>query len=292
MRRQKIVVLANCQTGGLTACLDLLFPDADVSGLHWGLAQEALAACRGAIAGADVVITSAPEDFRTALLAGHEGRPPQVVQVPSLFFPGFHPDLTYAHAEGANVPAVGSSPYHSAIGVWCWREGVGIEETRRLFTADAMRQLGYDRFWSVAVAQARGHFSNSRVSFSDVFLPLQASGGRFMHTPNHPCISAIACLARGVARLIGVEAENLRLPLEDLVPDALAPHGYWPIYPGVAQSLGLPSSLLWAFGGVVYGLDDYLSNQFKSLDAASGPVTSRGADSPEFDRRMRQLVQR
>ncbi|KAK0349923.1 hypothetical protein LTR94_031109, partial [Friedmanniomyces endolithicus] len=95
-----------------------------------------------------------------------------------------------------------------------------------------------------AVAETRAHFAATTIPFTDYFLPLQASGRLFMHTLNHPHIAAIAQLARGVARRLGAEETDLRQPLENIVPDALSLGPIWPVYPGVAESLGLQPSWL------------------------------------------------
>lgn len=288
---RRILVLANCQTGGLTSCLSLFLPKDVVSGLSWD-AGKGQAEVADAAAESDVVVTNAPPEILARLADEHGFDEAKCLVVPSLFFPGFHPDLTNAFSGGKLVSGIFGAPYQSAIGVWCWKQGLDLEQTRRLFTAETMAALGFDRSWSAAVAQMRAHFQGSPVAFADFFLPLQASGRPFMHTFNHPNISAIAQLARGVARLLGAEEANLRQAVETVVPDALGMGAIWPIYPGVAESLALPPSLSWKFGNAFYDLDGYLNEQFRALDAVGAHVDCHMTDAPDFDAVMRVAATR
>lgn len=287
---RKILVLANCQTGGLTACLDLFLPRDTVTGLHWFYSSEGKAAAAAAAADADVVVTSAPEDLRAQMTAEHGFDQSKCLIIPSIHFTGFHPDLTIAYAGQSLVNVLAGAPYQSAIGVWCWKRGMSPGDARRLFTPQTMTALGYDRYWTQAVAEARAHFAATTIPFADYFLPLQASGRLFMHTLNHPHIEVIAQLARGVGRILGASEADLLQPAENIVPDALSHGAVWPVYPGIAEALGLPPSWMWKFDTTLYGLEDYLEAQFRALDAVDGPVTCAPADNPRFGATLRELI--
>ena len=287
---RKIFVLANCQTGGLTACLDLLLPRDTVTGLHWFYSEEGKANAAAAAADADVIVTSAPPDLRAQMAAEHGFDESKCLIVPSIHFTGFHPDLTIAYAGQTLINVLAGVPYQSAIGVWAWKRGMTARDARRLFTRQTISALGYDRYWPQAVAEARAHFAATAIPFADYFLPLQASGRLFMHTLNHPHIAVIAQLARGVARRLGADEADLRQPLEDMVPDALSLGPIWPVYPGVAESLGLQPSWLWKIGDGLYTLDEYLDAQFRALDAVDGPVTCAMADTPRFGAILREIA--
>lgn len=285
---RRVLVLANCQTGGLTASLSLFLPHDTVTGMSWEAGRggpEAEVAHMAEVAeaarAADVIITSAPPEYRDWLM-GDYGVDEKFLVVPSIFFAGFHPDLTIAYSDGKQVDGVLGTPYQSSIGVWCWKRGMSLDQARRLFTPETMIALGYDRSWNSAVERIRDEFQGSPVSVSDFFLPLQASGRPFMHTFNHPHISAIVQLARCAAKLLGADEADLRQVVEALVPDALGFGTIWPIYPGVGDSLGWPSNLLWKFGNSFYDLESYLDAQFRALDAVDGPVECHPSDDPDF----------
>lgn len=286
---EDILVLGNCQTGGLTACLSLLLPDRRVSGLTWSIKTDTLEAIFRAAADADQIITSAPPELRARLIGlGIEAA--RILAIPSLNFSGFHPDLSYAFADGAPLVAGFAGGYQSVIGFWCWKKGFGSETAQRLFSPQAMRVLGYDRFWPQAVKQTQERFAATDIAFADVFLPLQSSGQRFMHSLNHPRISALGQLARVVARRLGATEAALALDLEALIPDALSQQAVWPVYPGVGEALGLSLSLIWKLGQTYYDLPRYLELQFTALEAADGELICPRAEAPAFDAAIRSLV--
>ena len=289
---RRILVLANCQTGGLTACLDLLLPKDIISGQSWSVTEKGRADAVAAAAEADVVVTSAPTELRARMAEEHGFDESKCLVVPSIHFSGFHPDLTVAYSDGKPIDGVGGTPYQSAIGVWCWKRGMGPGEARRLFTPETMSAVGFDRYWTTSAAQTREFFKDTQISFTDFFLPLQASGRLFMHTFNHPHISVIAQLARGVARLLGADEADLRQAVEIMIPDALSYSTVWPVYPGVAESLALAPSFLWKFGNTFYDLDGYLDGQFRALDAVAAPVACHPTDDPNFDAAMRMMAAR
>lgn len=286
----RVLVLANCQTGGLTSCLSLLMPNVSVIGMHWLDTDGAMEAASVAASEADVVITSAPLGLRQAIAERHGFDDDKVMIIPSIYFSGFDPDVTYASASGRQIRPVITSPYHSAIGLWCWTKGMTVKQTAKLFTPETARALGYHQSWPLAQAQARDHFSVTDVSFADFLLPLQASGERFMHTANHPSIKAIAALSKIIAKNLGASSDTLALPVHDLVPDALAHEMTWPIYPGVGEAIGLAPYLTWRIYGQLYDLESYLDAQFSALSAADGPIEAAPLRDASFESRMHKVV--
>lgn len=287
---RKILVIANCQTGGLTACLDIFMPGDNVTGQHWFDTAEARASMAAAAAEADIIVTSAPPELRAQMTVDHDFDESKCLIIPSIHFAGFHPDLTIAYSDGKPISVTGGDPYHSAIGVWCWKQGMEPSEARRLFVPETMSALAFDRYWATAVKQSRYYFDLTSIPFGDFFLPLQASGRLFMHVLNHPHISAIAQLARVVARRLGADEAAVRQPAEHMVPDALSQGAVWPVYPGVADSLALPASTLWKFRNTFYDIDGYLDLQFRALEEAGSPVTCAMSDDRHFDAVMRKAA--
>ncbi len=109
-------MLANCQTGGLTACLDLLLPRDTVTGLHWFYSEEGKANAAAAAANADIVVTSAPPDLRAQMAAEHGFDETKCLIVPSIHFTGFHPDLTIAYAGQTLINVLAGVPINRPLG--------------------------------------------------------------------------------------------------------------------------------------------------------------------------------
>ncbi|MCB0976592.1 MAG: hypothetical protein KDB02_03960, partial [Acidimicrobiales bacterium] len=78
-----IVVLGNCQTGGLMASLAAMLPGDRVDGAMWlGAEPEELG---GLLATADVLVTSVAREEAAAVLDRH-GSSAEVIVVPALYF--------------------------------------------------------------------------------------------------------------------------------------------------------------------------------------------------------------
>jgi hypothetical protein len=107
-----------------------------------------------------------------------------------------------------------------------------------------------------------------------------------MHTVNHPTLRVLVDVARPVARELGADESDLAIPWQSILPDALYESGpVWPIYPAIADALGVSGGLVWRrwFGGILR-LDDFIDESLGSLasvDAAEAIVPA--LDDPRFD---------
>src|SRR5690606_23883092 len=129
------------------------------------------------------------------VLANVEGPHPKVLQVPAIGFSAFHPDLCYVRNDRTN--ALTSQHYNSAIAAWAYLRGVDGAEARRLFNRRSYRELGYFDQWQPSRDFLERSFKYSRLQdiFSDFFLHVQRQG-MFMHSINHPKISALEQLGK------------------------------------------------------------------------------------------------
>ena len=134
-----------------------------------------------------------------------------------------------------------TGPYHSAIVLCAYLEGLGPRETAELFRDSIYTQLGFYEAWNVAAAELLG-------TARDIMFPLEAELARwsrrgcFMHVLNHPKLFVLADIARRLA----VEA-GLHPPVssvEDYLPDDLAADVVWPLYPDLAAHYGLTGTML------------------------------------------------
>lgn len=274
---RRILVMSNCQTGGLHATLAGMLPDDDVEAMLWlGVEPPDL---RERLAGADVWVCSIPRDQAEAI-AAEVGSAARIFVVPTVWFPAFHPDQTpiLLRAGGELHGAVG--PYHSKIVVWGWRHGLSAPEVEALFRPESFAGLGYTEVWPRAVADLRAMFDASDLDFGQWFLPLQRRGA-FMLTNNHPRVDALVQLARPIAAELGAATELLRYPWEQVVPDGLlATSVVWPIYPGVGDALDLPGAFVWRLeDGELIGLGAFVE---RSL-AAYAAVDPDSVDTAHID---------
>ena len=244
MAQRTIFLLGNCQIRTIADALRMLFPDdlvIDIS--SWDFEDEENT--KGAtqyLRSFDVQIRM-PESHCTLKSSQIESMPHQrMIDIPSLVFPAFHPDLVYAQRlDGSNFHGV--SDYHSAIGLWAWRAGVDLTGATELFCDEVFAELGYDRYWASSVESLREAFDSSDLGFSRAWARLVRIGP-FMHSVNHPRPEALAVLAKSIARELGAPPSVFEEPIERYLHDYCESE-VWPIYPFVARRLGLAGSWQW-----------------------------------------------
>lgn len=261
---RRIVVMSNCQTGGLHAALAAMLPDDEVEALAWlgveppGLAER--------LRGADAWVCSIPREQAEAI-ASSCGSDARIVVVPTIWFSAFHPDQTAViTTEGTElIGALG--PYHSRMVVWGWSHGVSVEQVVETFRPEVFAALGYVDLWPHAVDWLRGIFAPTDCDLGQWLLPLVPRGA-FMLTNNHPRIDALVQLARLAATQLGADEELVRYGWEQVIPDGLlASSAVWPIYPGVADALDLPGAFVWrSASGELIGLEDFVARSFAAYE--------------------------
>jgi hypothetical protein len=259
----KVVVSSNCMTGGLAASLRILFPGHEVAAIPYSVLPASDLAEH--ISGADVCFYSGPSDLVPTHLPETDQR---VVRFPELYFNAFHPDQVYAWMPDGSLVESATGPYNSAIALWAWRRGLSAAQTIELFSDKVMSALGYHARWSASVERLRHDFTPfPHLDYRDFLDPLRRSGC-FMHTVNHPKVTAIASMARVLAAQINPTALTTPIPLESLLVDSLFNASFaWSVYPSVANSMGFTSDFGWKLEDhSVIGLEQFVVDSFAKYD--------------------------
>ncbi len=253
---RRIVIMSNCQTGGLYAALGGMLPDDEHLPIAWlGTEPEGL---RDLLSIADVFVSSLSRAESEALLAASNSRA-RLIPVPVIWFPGFHPDLLHVPlGDGTELHSV-VGPYNSAITLWGWRNGWSADQIIEAFNPTTFAGLGYTSAWAGQVELLRGTVEAAEMDFASWFLPL-VRGSAFMLTDNHPRLDALVQMARHVALQLGADPELVRFGWEQVIPDGLlATSAVWALYPGVAEHLGLPGAYVWRCAdGAHVGLEAFV----------------------------------
>jgi hypothetical protein len=166
----------------------------------------------------------------------------RVRPLPTMDTLGFHPDCAYVFAQGKPVDSpIGA--YHSALVLWGFLQGLSQQATRGLFTAQVFRHLGYFELQAVGINHLVHKGRQCGMPMHRWLAQWQESGV-WMHTINHPKPYVLADIALHCLQQLGLQGEP---DARDLVQDELALSPCWPVYPAVAQALGLHTAGGYAF---------------------------------------------
>ncbi|MCY0992212.1 WcbI family polysaccharide biosynthesis putative acetyltransferase [Nannocystis sp. ILAH1] len=241
----RIAVFGICQAYSYAHALAHLLPDAEVQAFQASLVrgEGRIAEVADLLTGFDAVLTQrfSADEMEALATPALLARCPRIVMVPTVVFTGYQPDVVLLPHEGKLLASpVGS--YHSAIAAAGFSLGLPEYDVQNLFNRLVYARLGYFEEF----VRARDFLL---ASITECGLPLEAGTfdawhrrGPFMLTMNHPCIFVFATLARAAAIQLGLL--DAAVPTPELRFDPLAIDTIWPVYPELAEALGVPGDLL------------------------------------------------
>lgn len=282
-----VCVIGNCQADGIADWLAALSPGLTAEAFSLaGVSPddpEARARWRAMIDRSDWVVMQAGPEHRAKFglpeldAVRAEGR--RVTPAPWIIFRGFHPDCTYLFHAGAPIEGA-AGPLQSAIALAARLEGLPQARALKLYNAYVYARLGY--FYAHAAGLTLMQEEWSAIGL-DASRWLSWSGEPFMHTINHPIPPVLEDVARQL--LAGAELPVLQAS-EAAPPDRLSGCGDWPVYPEIAERLGLTGGTAYRTPGqadasleamvaaAYAGLDAALAEGFV-LDAAAAPLVAQ-----------------
>ncbi len=179
---------------------------------------------------------------------------------PPVNFHAFHPDCVLASRKDTGHPVHSAlGDYNSALALFGYTEGMGVEETVGMFRASVYQRAGYFDAW----ASSQQALLVVGRQFDFPFEKLYRSWtqrGVFMHTINHPKLFVLADLAAEIMHRLGIEVDA-RL-VESYVPDELLSSCVWPLYPELGRAMSLPGSYLFKAGTRLYDLHAFVEDSF------------------------------
>jgi hypothetical protein len=239
----RIAVLGCCQAHGYAHALAHLLPEAEVDAFEAVISrnQQKLEAAAEALRGFDVILT---QEFGAEFgPLGTDALPalgPPVHRLPLVAFSGYHPDMVYLTLDGA-VQGSPLGAYHSAIIAAAFSLGVAEEDVPQLFNRLVYGRLGYLEGFGAARTLLLEMLGRYGLDLSAEFEAWHARGP-FMHSINHPRGIVLADIARAAAiraGLLGAAAPRVLPPFDHLAADTI-----WPVYPEIAEVLGVPGGML------------------------------------------------
>lgn len=276
----RITLVGNCQMFTVANCLAAMLPDVKVHYASPTPIKYGHKTVAESVGKPDILLI---QDVVKGLMREEIiSRGSQIVRLPKLEFGGFHPDLVHAYHDGSHVHSLGMSE-NSAIVLYCWINGLTVDETVALFRADVFKAMGYLDSWDRHV-----RLFNSRETDIDLSHLLRKDRC-FMLSLSHPKLEFCAGVARAVCQHAGfVPVIN---QVENVLVDPYVGQAVMPVYPEVGAALGIPGEYAFKVGPElvrpnevvgIYSLRDFVEAAFAGYDALDPQLIS----SPAFEDRQ------
>ncbi len=237
---ERWIVFSNCQTRGITNCLSLQNPDADVTPCEFLTLIQNPAVWAEALPQFDRIFAT-QEILGLGLMDFAAFG--NLTILPSIQFGGFHPDICYASSPQGTTKTP-MDDYNSIICLAAFNKGLSEADTLKLFNRSTYMAGGYFEIWALEKRQMFDHFSDCGVDLSADFRRWSMRGS-FMYSVNHPRIECLYDVAAQMTRRIGREPLLDWLRPHDNAANAVV----FPVYDEIAEELGIPGSYHFKPGG-------------------------------------------
>ena len=232
----RVAVIANCQGEGIAAALKALNPGFQTTFTIITDVQNGSVDINGIFAGSDYVLAQRNAVQDIPLQFTHK-----LKLFPNVAFDGYHPDIIFVRGKRKgeeNTTSISSDMviYHSAIVFFSFTYGLSVDEAIGYFNHYVMSRLGYSRRWNDARDALLSEGEAVGMPLSAEFHRWSAQGC-FMYSNNHPHLRVLVDIARRIMAQLGVLV--IHQNVTDYLPDALKAMPIWPIYPPIAEKLGL-----------------------------------------------------
>jgi len=235
----------------------------------------------------DIVLTQPAIAQRVLQLAPElEGR---IELFPSVTFAAYHPDNCGVFQPTSGRAVMGAlGPYHSSIAYFAYRAGMDVPETLKHFSGPVYETLRFHDYWRASSQALCREGVRANLPLDEV-LPQWAGQGCFMHTHNHPRLGVSVDLAKALLQRMG--EKTLLVEARDYLQDTFAAQVTWPVYPEIAERLGIRGSYLFKPGSVgpidacglrLLDLEQFVSASFEAFDQVDSEDLA--CDRPFSDR--------
>lgn len=232
--RLSITSIGNCQSLEIVKCLRIMRPDIDFDHIRYCDRVNVAERFREADPERQMFLVQNPVMTFNADIAALRATY-RIIDYPAITYSGFHPDVIRPLIDGRLVPGpMGTN--HSSIILHAFRQGIARDDVASLFRDDVFDALGFHEHKRASDDHLAESFRE--LGLYDIAIEREiAASGCFMHCPVHPKLPIIAMLARAMLAKLGLPP-RISYP-ENIMADEMAGMVVWPIYPAIAERLGL-----------------------------------------------------
>jgi hypothetical protein len=257
---KKWLVISNCQTYGIGNCLSLLCPQVEIEVCDIWNFQKTHTELQQKLNDYDCLIVN-PEIQALGLADFKSHR--KIIEVPGVWFTGFHPDICYLLKCGKPIKGV-MDDYHSLIIFAAYKNKISKAKVRDLFCTEIFQALSYFDDWSAAKEGFLNSFMTVGIDLRKDFLKWSRNGV-FMHSLNHPHIDVLYDICEKIAVKAG----------ETTVFSTIRPHDNLimgptvPVYPEIGAYFGYPGDYNFKPAGAykLISIDEFISKSYEKYDA-------------------------
>lgn len=286
-----IVVTSNCITGGVASAIQYLCPDATVHPRPV-FGGEDHTELFNVLRVADVWVSAFNLELAQSPVIQQVNPKLQVFKLPLFNFAAFHPDICYV--KNRNTGQLTMPHYNSRIVAWCYNQGVKADNVEGMFEEAALSQLGYLDMWKRETDMLKIFFQQSDLDaeFDTLYRRFRRMGC-FMHSINHPKVGVLIEISKAIVNKLGLRQIELSA---DVVFNDVLDGVSWPVYPGIASSLGIANgSFVFKLGErqIVPDLSTFIKYSYEKYAADGmkpGDLEFAHAPGPKFEDAINSLA--
>ncbi len=290
-----LLILGNCMIRGLSDCLRVMMGGAHIKTVEWSEIVNKKVDLSEECNGSSVLLGS--DGASLEALKAVASKDTTVLGFPTIYYTGFHPDTIYSnYGDGQNRLLSPTGTNHSAIVAHAWLNDMTPSETAGLFNERVFEHLGYFDHWQQSIARLRDQFEALGFNF-DGRIEEWMKFGCFMHTPNHPKLLVVSAIAKVLLKELGINPKTANP--ENMLNDNLSSLVIWPVYPEIANRLGISGEYCFKrearFGSEdqpapVLSLQEYIEASFEMYSHVSSEKFDFGRLSDVRYRDIKDLI--
>ena len=259
-----LLVVSNCQTLPVAAGLRKVFIGRSVKSISYLGGEDKVLQEIMSIRGLFTLITSADESITNAITDRFHPQLSQVVRIPEIYFPAFHPDQTYLQLADKRIIKSPIGDYHSRISIYCFLQGFSEEDCLMHFSEDTFQKIGYFDLWSSSILELQRRIEISDLG-SECCSKFLSGHEVFMNSFNHPNLDVVRELVSCITKKLElVPSETLQEIDYDDHDYLYGPGLIFPVFPEVAQIFGEDGDYsFYAEDKNIYNLKEFIDHSYK-----------------------------